>query len=137
MNSQTFESTRQMEFLTGLVNSHTEVAGDVLRIGPTTWAIYGSIPVDGGVLIAEYGSFEEATAVLVQLAEDALTDPQAHGEEFDAAGRTIALPALRDRVSVSTCPNRPPSLPAYFLGRDSATWRAALHPRPRATGSRQ
>ena len=136
MNSQTFESTRQMEFLAGLVNSHTEVAGDVLQIGPTTWAIYGSIPVDGDVLIAEYDSFEEATAVLAQLASDTLTDPQTHREEFVAVDRTIVLPAMRDRVSVSTCPSRPASLPAYFLGRDSATWRAALHPRPRATGSR-
>jgi hypothetical protein len=77
MNSQAFESTRQLEFLIGLVNSHTEVAADVFQIGPATWAIHGSIPVDGDVLIAEYDSFEEATAVLVQLASDTLTDPHA------------------------------------------------------------
>jgi hypothetical protein len=125
-----------MEFLTGLVNSHTEVGGDVLQIGPTTWAIYGSISVDGDVLVAEYDSFEEATAVLLQIASDTLSDPRARREEFDAVDPTITLSAMRDRVSLSTCSSRPATLPAYFLGRDSATWRAALHPRPRPTESR-
>ena len=76
MNSQTLESTRQMEFLTELVNAHTEVAADVFQIGPTTWALHGSIPFDGDVLIAEYDTFEEARAVLVQLASNPSTDGQ-------------------------------------------------------------
>jgi len=57
----------QLEFLTELVNSHTEVAGDILRVGVTTWAIHGSIPVDGDVLVAEFDSFEAAKAALTQL----------------------------------------------------------------------
>ena len=42
MSSQAFESTRQLEFLTALVNSHSEVAGDVLQIGTATWCSTGS-----------------------------------------------------------------------------------------------
>lgn len=67
MSSQAFESTRQLEFLTALVNSHSEVAGDVLQIGTATWAIHGSVPVDGQVLLAEYDSLESAQAALAQL----------------------------------------------------------------------
>ena len=136
MNSHQVESTRQLEFMAELVNSHNVVAGDIVQIGPPHGDVHGSIPVDGEVLVAEYSSFEEASVALAELASDTLTDPQTHREEFVAVDRTIVLPAMRDRVSVSTCPSRPASLPAYFLGRDSATWRAALHPRPRATGSR-
>src|SRR5262245_30139790 len=66
MNNQAFETTRQLQFLTELVNSHTEVAGDVLQIG-TAWAIHGLVPMDGHVLLAEYDSLESAQAALAQL----------------------------------------------------------------------
>jgi hypothetical protein len=56
-----------LQFLTELVNSHTEVAGDILQIGTATWAIHGSVPMDGQVLLAEYDSLESAQQALAQL----------------------------------------------------------------------
>ena len=105
MNNQPFESTRQLEFMAELVNSHTAVAGDIVQIGCCTWGIHGSIPVDGEVLVAEYSSFEEASAALAVLAPNLVPDARAQRGNQSA-----------------------PSVggPAYFLGRDSATWRAAL-----------
>jgi hypothetical protein len=129
MSSQAFESTSQLQFLTELVNSHTEVAGDILQIGLTTWAIYGSIPVDGDVLVAEYDSLESAKAALAQLPPNSVAGGQARRGELDAVDRSIVVPS-RDRVSVSAYSNRSIGVPPYFLGRNSATWRAALAPRP-------
>jgi hypothetical protein len=37
---------------------------DVVPIGPHTWAIHGSIPVDGEVILAEFDTEEDATAAL-------------------------------------------------------------------------
>ena len=134
MNSQPFDSTRQVEYLAELVNARTEVAGDVLQIGLTTWAIHGSIPVDGDVLIAEYDSLESAKAAIAQLPPNTMTEGQAHRGDFGAVDRSMAVPARGDPAPVSTCPNRRVGLSQYFLGRTSATWRAALQPRARVTG---
>jgi hypothetical protein len=57
----------QLQFLRELVDANVIVAGDVVRIGVTTWAIHASIPVDGSVLVAEYDSLEEASEVLRRL----------------------------------------------------------------------
>lgn len=62
-----FETTLQLEFLTELVLSHAEVAGDIVRVGDATWAIHATIPVDGDVLVAEYDSLESAKVALAQL----------------------------------------------------------------------
>jgi hypothetical protein len=128
MNSQAFESTRQVEFLTELVNSHTEVAGDILQIGASTWAIYGSVPVDGDVLVAEYDSFESAEAALAQLPPNWVADGHADREQRDAPSLSLAVAAMSDGISLSTDPHSPVGAPAYSLGRNSATWRAALEP---------
>ena len=109
MNSQPSESTRQLEFMAELVNSHTAVAGDIVQIGLTTWGIHGSIPIDGEVLVAEYPSIEEASAALAVLAPNLVLDPRAQ---------------RGDRRTRHSAP--PVGAPAYFLGRDSATWRSAL-----------
>ena len=57
----------QLEFLHALVDANVCVAGDVVRIGVTTWAIHASIPVDGSVLVAEYDSLADASEDLRQL----------------------------------------------------------------------
>ena len=118
MNSQPFDTTRQLEFMTELVTAHNDVAGDILQIGLTTWAIHASIPVDGDVLVAEYASFEEARAALAQLAPNWV--PHCHAQRGQRDARHNA------RAGV----------PAYFLGRDWATWRAALEPQSRLVGAR-
>ena len=43
------------------------VAGDIVEIDPNTWAIHGSIPVDGEVILAEFDRLENARAALTQL----------------------------------------------------------------------
>ena len=67
MRDQPSDSTRQLRFLEELVDARASVAGDILQIGTSAWAIHGSIPVDGDVLVARYESREEASHVLAQL----------------------------------------------------------------------
>jgi hypothetical protein len=43
------------------------IDGDVFRIDDNTWAIHGVIPVDGDVILAEFGKREDARAVLERL----------------------------------------------------------------------
>ena len=66
-NARRTRSTGQVDFLTELVNSHVEVAGDIVQLGATTWAVYGWIPMDGDVVVAEYDSLESAQAALAQV----------------------------------------------------------------------
>jgi hypothetical protein len=43
------------------------IAGDVLEVSLGVWAIHGSIPVDGEVILAEFSLLDEAKSVLDQL----------------------------------------------------------------------
>jgi hypothetical protein len=125
MISQPRTSTYQLEFLTGLVMSHTDVAGDILQVGATTWAIHGSNPVDSDVLIAEYDSLEAATAALAQLVPNGTEDDHAAAPEARASRR--AWPSTScDGARTSSQMRQPAIAPSYFLGRSSATWRTAL-----------
>jgi len=57
----------QLVFLEALVEGHASIDGDVIEIDAHTWAIHGSIPVDGDVLMAEYDTLDEATHALNEL----------------------------------------------------------------------
>jgi hypothetical protein len=116
MISSPLESTRQLAFMTELISAHTPVAGDIVQIGATTWGIHGSFPVDGDVIVAEYDSLESARAALAQLPPN--WDPERGA----------------DRRTTRHDPDPTVGGPAYFLGRDSATWRAALRRRPSLSG---
>ncbi len=61
---------RQLLFLEELVEEHATVAGDVVEIDTHTWAIHGSIAVDGDVIMAEFDTQDEARAVLNELAAE-------------------------------------------------------------------
>jgi hypothetical protein len=61
---------RQLEFLQELVAEHATIAGDVVEVASNTWAIHGSIPVDGEVLLAEYDTAAAARRALGQLPVD-------------------------------------------------------------------
>jgi hypothetical protein len=61
------EPVSQLQFLEALVDAHASVAGDIVQIGSAAWAIHGSIPVDGDVLVARYESAEDATRALSRL----------------------------------------------------------------------
>jgi hypothetical protein len=54
-------------FLEELVDGHASIDGDILEIDAHTWAIHGSIPVDGNVIMAEYDTLDEGTQVLNEL----------------------------------------------------------------------
>jgi hypothetical protein len=63
----TTRDARQFQLLTSLIEQHAAIAGDVIQIAAHRWAIYGAIPVDGNVLVAEYDTVEEAQGVLRRL----------------------------------------------------------------------
>ena len=57
----------QHRILAEFLAEDAEVAGDVAEIGSAAWVIHGHIPVDGDVIMAEFGTFEEAKAALDDL----------------------------------------------------------------------
>ena len=60
---------RQLVFLEELVEEHATIAGDVVEIDTHTWAIHGSIAVDGDVIMAEFDTEEHARTVLGELSD--------------------------------------------------------------------
>jgi hypothetical protein len=64
------ESDPQLVFLEELVQEHATIEGDLIEIDAHTWAIHGSIAVDGDVIMAEYESEEHARFVLGELSVD-------------------------------------------------------------------
>ena len=57
----------ELQFLRALDEETASIAGDVLQVGSNVWAIHGSIPVDGEVLLAEFDSLDQATRLLGEL----------------------------------------------------------------------
>jgi len=64
----------ELTFIEGLLDENAQVAGDIIEIGTSAWAIHGSIAVDGDVIMAEYSTFEEAKSVLDHLTPNSGTD---------------------------------------------------------------
>ena len=61
-------SDNQDQFLQALIEEeNASIDGDVVQVGEQVWAIHGSIPVDGEVLMAEFDSYDQAIDVLDQL----------------------------------------------------------------------
>jgi hypothetical protein len=60
-------SDDRLQFLRGLMEENASIAGDVVQVGVNLWAIHGSIPVDGDVLMAEFDSYDQATSVFDEL----------------------------------------------------------------------
>jgi hypothetical protein len=50
-----------------VLDEHVLVSG-VVPIGDQTWAIYGSIPVDGEVIVAEFDNRADAESTLERIA---------------------------------------------------------------------
>lgn len=57
----------QLRFLEELVAERATIAGDILELDPNTFAIHGTIAVDGDVIMAEYDTEAHARTVLDQL----------------------------------------------------------------------
>jgi hypothetical protein len=62
-----------LQFLATLLSTNADVAGDVVQINAHTWAIHGSIPVDGEVLLAEYEDPADAADALHRIAPGPIT----------------------------------------------------------------
>jgi hypothetical protein len=58
---------RRLRLLEQLIDARVRVAGDVLEVSIGVWAIHGSIPVDGEVILAEFTVLDEARSVLDRL----------------------------------------------------------------------
>jgi hypothetical protein len=57
----------RLRFIEQLVDERATVAGDVLEIDERTWAIHGSIAMDGEVIMAEFTREQDAVEVLDEL----------------------------------------------------------------------
>jgi hypothetical protein len=57
----------RLHVLQQLVDERVRIAGDVLEVSVGVWAIHGAIPVDGEVILGEFGLLDEARSVLDQL----------------------------------------------------------------------
>jgi hypothetical protein len=57
----------EFRLLEQLIDERVRIAGDVLEVSLGVWAIHGSIPVDGEVILAEFSLLDEAKSVLDQL----------------------------------------------------------------------
>ena len=62
---------RELVFLEELVEEHATIAGDVIELDTHTWAIHGSIAVDGDVIMAEFDTYDEARAALDSISTQA------------------------------------------------------------------
>ena len=60
-------SEPRLRLLQQLLDDRVYVAGDVVEVSLGVWAIHGSIPVDGEVILAEFAVPEEARSVLDRL----------------------------------------------------------------------
>ena len=56
-----------LRLLQQFLDARAYVAGDVLEVSLGVWAIHGSIPVDGEVILAEFTLPDEARSVLERL----------------------------------------------------------------------
>ena len=57
----------RLRFLHAELEEHARIADDIVEVDVHTWAIHGSIPVDGEVLMAEFATQEEAVMALRDL----------------------------------------------------------------------
>ena len=63
---------RQLQFLLELLDDNAYIDGDVLEISADTWAIHGQIAVEGEILMAEFGTYDQARKMLDRVRRTAL-----------------------------------------------------------------
>jgi hypothetical protein len=61
------ESDRQLRFIGELLEENVHMALDVAQVASNRWAIYGVIPVDGDVIVAEFDTYDEARVLLQKI----------------------------------------------------------------------
>lgn len=75
-------SLRPEVMIDALLHQHARIAGDIVEINQSTWAIHGSIPVDGDVILAEFDLRENAVEALARIS-DAEALPDLRGDVDD------------------------------------------------------
>lgn len=68
-SSSTVSTDHQIAFVERLVAHHATVDGDVVQLAEHTFALHGSLAVDGETILAEYRTEHEARAALARLAD--------------------------------------------------------------------
>ena len=53
-------------FLGIFEDEEASIAGDIVQVSTHLWAVHGVIPVDGDVLLAEFGTYDQARDALDQ-----------------------------------------------------------------------
>ena len=128
MNSQPFDSTRQVEYLAELVNARTEVAGMSSRSASRRGQFTARYQSTAMCSSAEYDSLESAKAAIAQLPPNTVTEVQAHR---GTSGRWLGRWQCRRGDAGEHLPkqaSRPvPVLPRPYLG-DLACRTAATSP---------
>ena len=66
--SSTLHTQSRPDVVDELLQYHALIAGDIFQVDVRTWAIHGSVPVDGEVILAEFDRPETARSVLARLA---------------------------------------------------------------------
>ena len=67
MNNEREQFDSQVRFIAELIDDNAIVAGDIVEIDSHTWAIHGSIPVDGDVIMAEFDRLDDARDALARI----------------------------------------------------------------------
>ena len=73
---------QQLRFLEAMIAGNATISGDVAEIGARTFAIHGTIAVDGDVIMASFNSYDAARTVLDQLPPG---PPRAHASTSSPA----------------------------------------------------
>jgi hypothetical protein len=68
MNDTSSRSEDGLRIIEVLIDEHVRVDCNLIPIDDRTWAIHGSIAVDGNVILAEFDSKDEAEAALERIA---------------------------------------------------------------------
>jgi hypothetical protein len=70
MNDERGEQTDPAQrIIQELIDEHVRFDYDLVRIDDQTWAIHGSIAVDGEVILAEFTTQDDARSALEQLSQ--------------------------------------------------------------------
>ena len=70
MNDERGEETdREQRIIEELIDEHVRFDYELVRIDDQTWAIQGTIAVDGEVILAEFTTQDEARSALEQLSQ--------------------------------------------------------------------
>lgn len=70
MNDERGEQTdREQRIIEELIDEHVRFDYELVRIDDQTWAIQGTIAVDGEVILAEFTTQDDARSALEQLSQ--------------------------------------------------------------------